>query len=175
MHWIKNTSKMNSEEWQLLEENERAIIAASQEHVPVSLNRIAEGLGLKVLAATLPPGVSGELRPSQTGHVIRVNRHDSKARQRFTVAHEIAHYLLHKEHIGDGISDDALYRSGLSDWREAQANRLAADIIMPADKVGAAYAREQGQSAEDAIERLAREFNVSKAAMKIRLEQLQGG
>ena len=52
-------------------------------------------------------------------------------RRRFTIAHEIAHFLLHRDKIGDQLSDDAMYRSSLSSDDERAANRLAADILMP--------------------------------------------
>ena len=49
-----------------------------------------------------------------SGYAIFVNKGDRyKTRQRFTIAHKIAHFILHREAIGDGIVDDALYRSGL--------------------------------------------------------------
>ncbi len=47
------------------------------------------------------------------------------------MAHGCAHSMLHREAIGGGICDDALYRSGLSNQPEHEANGLAADIPMP--------------------------------------------
>jgi Zn-dependent peptidase ImmA (M78 family) len=102
--------------------------------------------------------------------VIRINRHDAPVRQRFTVAHEISHYLLHREQIGSGIRDDVLYRSALSDAREAEANRLAADILMPESAVRAARERLRGMQDDEAVLELAQQFGVSEAAMKIRLK-----
>lgn len=99
--------------------SERNVVETHQRQVPVKVSSLAHELGLKILASTLPAGIAGELRPSGGRFVVRVNRHDSKGRQRFTVAHEVAHYLLHREHIGVGITDDVLYRSSLSDAREA--------------------------------------------------------
>jgi Zn-dependent peptidase ImmA (M78 family) len=88
------------------------------------------------------------------------------------VAHELAHFLLHSEHINKGISDDVLYRSSLSDRREAQANRLAADILMPDNLVlgSVEVAKEKGVG--DLVLFLAEQFSVSEGAMRIKLEQL---
>lgn len=149
---------------------ELAVIEKHRRDVPVKISTLAQDLGLKILSSTLPAGIAGELRPSGSGFVVRVNRHDSKGRQRFTVAHEIAHFLLHRDHIGVGITDDVLYRSSLSDAREAEANRLAAEILMPADSVRRKL--ESLKCAEARVVDLAESFQVSEAAMRIRLESL---
>ncbi|MFN7390175.1 MAG: ImmA/IrrE family metallo-endopeptidase [Brevundimonas sp.] len=136
----------------------------------MKLSAIARELGLQLKASTLPAGVSGEIRPDGAGgFVIKVNRHDSSRRQRFTIAHEIAHYLLHRDQIGMGISDDALYRSSLSDAREAEANRLAADLLMPANAVQVEVDNARQLQVEDIVAFVADKFEVSEAAMKIRL------
>lgn len=120
-----------SAEWRLLTATQIKTIQDHQQTFPVKIGSIAKELGLTVKTATLPAGVSGEIRCVDGAFTIRVNRHDVKERQRFTLAHEIAHFLLHRDKIGDGIVDDILYRSKLSDLLEVQANKLAADIIMP--------------------------------------------
>ncbi len=90
----------------------------------------------------------------------------------FTIAHEIAHYILHRELIGDGIVDDILYRSGLSDHLEAQANRLAADLIMPWPSLHKRIQELSDLKNEELYEQLAKDFEVSTTAMKIRLGKL---
>lgn len=163
---------MMSREWRTLKPEVRELVEKHHTDIPVKLAGIAKDLGLTLLASTLPVGVSGEIRPdsaSRSGYAIRVNRHDSSRRQRFTIAHEISHYLLHEDQIGDGITDDVLYRSSISDAREAQANRLAADILMPQALVSAWIDRARAMGVEDISTYLAERFDVSEAAMKIRL------
>jgi hypothetical protein len=160
---------MNYRDFGQLSNSHRVVIERAQEQFPVSLSAIAAGFGLKLVASTLRPGISGEIRPAGDGFVINVNRHDSPSRQRFTVAHEIAHFLLHRDQIGDGISDDVLYRSSLSDAREAEANRLAADILMPRKAVADRLRTEGGVASDDVVARLALAFGVSEIAMRIRL------
>jgi len=140
---------------------------------PIKLSRIADSLeGVRVVAAALPKGISGEIRPDSENpgaYLIKVNKNDSARRQRFTVAHELAHYLLHRDQIGDGIEDDVLYRSTLTDTREAQANRLAADLLMPDVLVSEWIDKAKSLKVEDVVGFLSDKFNVSPAAMKIRL------
>ena len=163
---------MTSREWSSLDEDIKLAMGAFQEVAPVKLSAIAKVLNLRVLSTVLPVGISGEIRPDTErpgNFVIRVNKADSSRRQRFTVAHEIAHFLLHRDHIGGGIRDDALYRSDLSDWREAQANRLAADLLMPDHLVTSWLRHSEVLRVDDTVAFLADKFNVSEAAMKIKL------
>ena len=158
-----------SPEWDGLEPGVRASIEAFQDAAPIRLSELARELGVQVKAATLAPGISGEIRPERDGFVIRVNRHDPPKRQRFTVAHELAHFILHREDIGEGIRDDVLYRSSLSDRREAEANRLAADILMPKTLLDDAREAAEEKGVGDIALYLADEFAVSEAAMRIKL------
>lgn len=161
-----------SREWDNLPEDVKATIRTHQDDLPIRLSALARDMGIELRAATLGVGISGEIRPSEndpTRFVIRVNRHDASRRQRFTVAHEIAHYLLHRDQIGSGLKDDVLYRSTLSDWREAEANRLAADILMPAALVREWLGNARLLQVEDVVGYLADRFDVSEASMKIKL------
>lgn len=160
---------MSTTEFARIAPNERAIVERHLASIPVKISEIARDLGVKLVASTLPAGVSGEIRPREGSFVVSVNRHDSPRRQRFTVAHEIAHFLLHRDQIGDGISDDVLYRSSLSDAREAEANRLAADILMPADIIRSSLAQRGGVATDELVANMAEEFGVSEVAMRIRL------
>lgn len=147
-------------------EDQMKTIERLQSRPPVPVIRIAKALGLRVYSV---PGwdddLSGMIKRSDDGtYEIYFNAGHSQVRQRFTVAHEIAHYVLHLDAIGDGITEDALYRSGLSNRQEAQANRLAADILMPWPLLDRLI-----DDGETNIERLATIFGVSKSAMSIRL------
>lgn len=141
---------------------------------PVKLGALADALGVKVLVANLQPGVSGQIRREEGHYVIRLNRHEARERQRFTLAHELAHFLLHRDLIDrslDGITDNVLYRSGAEERVEYEANRLAAEIVMPETLVRERLNSLGGRVTSSAIDALAEQFQVSKAAMEIRLQQ----
>lgn len=159
-------------EWRRVAEEHMSVIERYQNDVPVKIGAIAKDLGIIVKSATLAAGISGEIKEVADVVTIRVNRHDTKQRQRFTLAHEVAHFLLHRDKIGDGIVDDMLYRSSLSDALEAEANRLAADIIMPREKVQQIMTKRDGSKVEEKIEFLANLLEVSTTAIKIRLGKL---
>lgn len=151
---------------------ERQIVEAHTQEIPVKLGPLATDLGLNVRVGTLPPGISGEIRPMEGDpdrFIIRVNRHEKKERQRFTLAHEIAHYLLHRGLISSGLTDDIMYRSKLSDRYEVEANRAAAELLMPAAVIRRRVRENGGIVDEELAKRLANEFEVSLPAMKIRI------
>src|SRR5690348_3700946 len=65
---------------------------------PVPVDEIARMLGAEVRYSPGNDNVSGALVRSPQGIVIGVNSAQHFHRQRFTIAHELAHFLLH-----DGI------------------------------------------------------------------------
>lgn len=160
---------MFSREWHQLPEDTKKIIEEYIHNQPIKLGALAKELGLTVKVSSLSAGISGEIRPYENSFVIKINRHEAKTRQRFSLAHEISHYLLHRDIINNGIEDDVLYRSKLSDQREAEANRLAADLIMPWGQIKEKLEELNNLTIEEKIEVLANHFNVSQVAMRIRL------
>ena len=158
--------------WSSLSDERKKIITEHQSEFPIKIGALAKAFDITVKKSTLDAGVSGEIKKVNGKIVIRVNRHDVKERQRFTLAHEIAHYLLHEDKIGDGIVDDILYRSNLSDDLEAQANRLAADIIMPWTLIKKTLDRCSDLTPDQKIEKLATEAKVSPTAAKIRVGKM---
>jgi len=144
-------------------------IRSYQSSPPVDVKKMAEDLGLKIFDFDqMPMGASGKLYPDQksaAGWSIGVNVSDTYTRKRFTIAHEIAHFLLHSKDIRGGVIDDPLYRSEyLSGAQETQANKFAADILMPY-----ALLQQMAQKGIVQIDELARRFGVSTQAMSIRL------
>ena len=146
---------------------ELQVVSEFMKSVPVKVGELARALGLEVVVAPLASNISGSIEPRGEAYVIKVNRYEAKARQRFTIAHEIAHYLLHRDRISGGLVDSVLYRSKLASRLETEANRLAADIIMPRDAVDELILEKS--SALDAVGDLAERFNVSRQAAEIRL------
>jgi predicted transcriptional regulator len=148
------------------------VAAGFLDRAPVPLREMAAELGLSVnTEADLAPEISGQItrvrRAGGDRYHIDVNRRDSGVRRRFTLAHEIAHFLLHREYLDDELTDDRMYRSRLGDRMERQANRLAAQLLMPANLVRVAWSA----GARD-VAGLAGTFDVSAQAMEIRLGEL---
>lgn len=92
-----------------------------------------------------------------------------KSRYRFTVAHELAHWLLHRNAIAEG--EAALTEDGHSRM-ERQADYMASALLMPLNSVKRHFYSLRGkcQNREDYITAMAEHFVVSRQAMQIRLE-----
>ena len=147
------------------------IIAKHQAQAPVDVVAIANDLGINVWSMhSLSPAISGKIfrdpmNGGRSGFSIAVNADHALTRQRFTVAHEIAHFILHRNRLESGeLIDDAMYRSGLSSKEETAANRLAADILMPFSLI-----RSLMEAGIRDPQSLAFKLQVSPAAMYIRL------
>jgi Zn-dependent peptidase ImmA (M78 family) len=143
------------------------------QQTPVDLNGMAQAMGLEVLEDRgFSDEISGMIERRSDGKFrIRVNARHHPNRKRFTLAHEIAHYVLHRDLIGTGVTDNALYRSTtLSDSLESQANRYAAGLLMPEGLV-----RQKRREGMLSYAQMAEVFGVSPDAARIRLRELRVG
>jgi predicted transcriptional regulator len=150
------------------DESDLSIIRAHQKYAPVDVDSLANALGLQVRRVALETGIGGAIRRGPHGYEIYVNVTDHPRRQRFTIAHEIAHFILHRDMIGDGFNEDVMFRGPFGSAAETQANRLAADILMPHSLIRPLWVA----GARD-VREFARAFEVSPAAMEIRLESFK--
>ena len=97
----------------------------------------------------------------------------------FTLAHELAHVLLHRRelegavHVDRGsLRRDALAAEGV-DPIEIEANAFAAELLMPTHLLISALERHPlDLEDDDAVAALAKRFRVSDAAMRYRLNSL---
>lgn len=136
--------------------------------LPVKTRRIAEGLGIRVVADPFLDA-SGQVSISDGTPVIIYNNSEPLVRQRFTVAHEIGHLALgHLKGAKTLFRDPATNFSSASAGVEREANRFAADLLMPADVLRYSVVED---GITDVAE-LARLFNVSQVAMRYRLQNL---
>ena len=157
-----------------ISEAELKIIEKYLSEIPVKLGALANELGIAVFKTPMNPDISGLIQPSEhpsatSGYEIKLNKFEPSERQRFTLAHEIGHFLLHKNDIAHGIKDNVLYRSVLSDIKEREANKVASALIMPIHFVRMKYSEISQLTNDEKVEYLSKEFMVSKAAMQIKL------
>lgn len=165
--------RRRSLEWGRLQQGTIDLIQRHCEALPVKVSAICRDFGVRIVSAPLPARISGEIRPSASagaGFEIKVNRYEAEVRQRFTAAHELAHFLLHRDLINDGVVDSVLYRSKLSNAREAEANRLAADILMPYERLSDLGLTDVPFSITEAdVSEYAEIFKVSDVALRFRI------
>lgn len=147
---------------------------------PVDVLKIVETLGLNILETLLPDDTSGILEKSDNNKsTIFINKSHPLVRKRFTIAHEIGHYLLSSKN-GIYVDKSIFFRDGKSqqavDADEMIANCFAAELLMPKNFVKKALAKfiNNGfiDSGDDVVQKLAEEFKVSATAMSIKLQSM---
>lgn len=124
--------------------------------------------------------VSGILAINDGKGTIGYNLQHSKGRQRFTVAHELGHYVMHgktkkelfvdKDYIVKFRSNKKYSLTEIK--QEKEANAFAAALLMPKELVFKELYREQGLTENELIEFLAKRFEVSVPAMTYRISDL---
>jgi Zn-dependent peptidase ImmA (M78 family) len=155
---------------------------------PVPVEIIAEGIGALIVRNNFDGTESGFALRDGERIIIGVNTRTSRRRQRFSIAHEIGHVVLHP--LNALIVDHSVridWRDNVSslgtNQQEIEANAFGAALLMPetmviehAKKYISQMPRVPSGSStplrDDLISELAREFDVSTEAMGFRLIKL---
>jgi len=148
---------------------------------PVDVEKIAAAMGIDVTKMIFSKDeISGaiKMRGKQGVPIIVVNQNHCVERQRFTIAHEIGHFVLHAIDNMHVDSDNVYFRdsnasSTTTNIKEVQANQFAAEMLMPRglvikDLLGEFELKNNDVDAKT-IARLAKKYNVSQQAMMIRI------
>ena len=141
--------------------------------VPVDVVEIANAYEINVYVANLNNEISGAIRYNQETKKfeILVNKNNAEVRQRFTIAHELGHYFLHREILKNKeVHIDALYRSETqtditTKEQEKEVDYFAGALLMNRmviDKLNENYT----------VAELAKILKVSSSAMAVRLDIL---
>jgi Zn-dependent peptidase ImmA (M78 family) len=151
--------------------------------VPVPIGVVAQRLGLATEAVVLKEDTSGMLVVEGNVGAIGYNASHAPVRQRFTIAHEIAHYVLHakKKNQRSRVFIDRYVtfrrdeKSAKGDDREeVEANQFGAALLAPRILVQQEIQKhELDLDDDDDIVFLAKRFQMSPAAMTNRLANLR--
>jgi len=98
---------------------------------PLDVERLADALGLVVLYESLDESISGYLEKSLQGWKIGVSAYQHPTRQKFTIAHELAHYVLHRDMQAKFEDEPFARRTGSGNQMERDADQFAAELLMP--------------------------------------------
>lgn len=153
--------------------------------LPIRVDAVAKALHVEIRYELFGEDLSGVLVKEGDRKVIGVSSSHAITRQRFTIAHELGHLVL--EHNGEVFVDKTLRnqamvirRDGKSslgvDAEEIEANRFAAELLMPADliaeQVAKTLAKKSKLTPDELVQGLAQAFEVSPQAMGYRLTNL---
>ena len=154
---------------------------------PVGINVLARSLGLDLVKQDADDSISGMLinQGDGKGGIIGVNRSHHPNRQRFTIAHEIGHFLLqhyqgvHFDGANTGLQIN--FRNDRSttgeDIFEREANLFAAEILMPRRLLEADLSKIKNpvslvDANDKTLKDLAKKYQVSVRAITYRLSYL---
>lgn len=146
-----------------------------QQETPAQVEKLCARLGIECIGQNLRDDISGYIeRLNDHKYRIVYNSNHSEVRRRFTIAHELGHYYLHRAILGNGTGDSKAYRSDVPGHtnpkirtkEEREANSFAADLLMPKNKI------EQWKTEGDNFSSVRQKLNVSEAALRFRLQNL---
>jgi len=164
---------------------EQLLIDAKINKPPVPVDELIRRQGLSIARKRLDDDTSGfvYIDAKTKANVIGLNISHSKTRQRFTLAHELGHFLLHKR-IGSTLHVDEKdifvrfrdqHSSDGSDLEEREANTFAAELLMPLNFLGRDIKHlKDGLSFSDetVVRDLSSRYGVSLHALSFRLMNL---
>ncbi|RJP28010.1 MAG: ImmA/IrrE family metallo-endopeptidase [Candidatus Omnitrophota bacterium] len=152
---------------------QKALKEAQVNAPPVDVNKILNGLRINFLPYSFPDKVSAILLKDNNMLVIGVNKNHPPNRQRFSIAHEIGHYLLgHYKEIFVDTAEISEGRFEAADEehnkvQEQEANYFAGELLMPSDMLKKDFLKLKN------VEEIAKLYQVSKEALWIRLLKLK--
>lgn len=141
--------------------------------LPIDVVRIANMLDIEVQRLPLEKGTDGLLVKDEAYGKFKavIDSNASIHRARFTLAHEIGHYIKDYQHFpAEEVAGIVQRRDDMSsfgtDQDEVWANKFAAYLLMPSSIVKQMWAD------NTPVEKMAEAFNVSIASLGHRLENL---
>jgi Zn-dependent peptidase ImmA (M78 family) len=169
---------------QIREQVESLLARHKITRAPVPVERVVRELGIEIKLNEVDDDLSGFLVRDTTSKraVIGANKSHHPHRQRFTIAHELGHFLLHEGqtvHLDQNrIAFTVNLRNTESakgeDNDEREANLFAAELLMPV-----AFLREdlRGKDLDllgdsEFLSKLAEKYKVSSQALTFRLTYL---
>ena len=153
--------------------------------VPVEIVRLCRSMGFSIFRQKLSSNtcgyiaVDGELKDRLgTDRIIVVNGDESSKRRRFTVAHELAHFLFDFDpNEIEFYNAFEIYHNVSDDPKEIRASRFAAELLMPAaeftEAYNKAYAAHDGSSEQfyETVQDLSDIFLVPPKAVELRIKK----
>ena len=161
---------------------EKLVAEHCANRLPVNIEKIIQKLGLLYKEHDLGANVSGVLFIENGQGIIGFNSGESNVRKRFTLAHELGHFILHrfdKELFVDQKKFKVMFRDEMSSTgeikQEREANAFAAALLMPKSLLIREIQKlpfDLADEDEDVVSKLAQKFEVSTQAMAFRMANL---
>ena len=148
---------------------EQILEAVGIREAAVDVHRVAEFLGFTVIEFDFPDATAGLTFIEGEVKTIGVNSKHARVRQRFSIGHELGHYLMGHENYDHGATYVEERPSFLDPQhrQEVEANEFSAQLLMPPTMLK----RDVSEIGLDSAA-LAKRYEVSEQAMWIQLIDL---
>lgn len=149
--------------------------------LPVPVEKIAKALGIQIRFSPLDDELSGMIYIKDGVPIIGVNSLHHPNRQRFTIAHEIAHFKLHHDIISQEVHVDKKFAVLMRDSTsktgensiEVQANRFAAELLIPQSLLEKEIEGKIFDIEDDTLfDTIAKKFKVSRQMLEHRIRNM---
>lgn len=140
-------------------------------HAPIDIKKIANLLGFEIVPFDFPDTISAVIRINGVAKAIGVNKNHPETRQRFSIAHELGHYLSGHEnftHEKKIVVDPERKYLDPQFRDEQEADDFAAELLMPESML-----KKDALEKDIEISDLAKKYDVSEQAMLIQLVNLK--
>ena len=135
--------------------------------IPINVDEVARKLGFIITEADLPETTDSVVYISKQGKVIGINKDRSRQRKRFSIAHEIGHFIGGHDDYSHEKEFSVAELSNQIDPQsryEMEANEFAAELLMPKH-----FLEKEFKAWGLDVRKLAHCFEVSEQAMWIQL------
>ena len=148
--------------------------------IGIDIQKLIRMLGVNLISKKFTEDISGLFVMTEENiPIISYNSEDNEVRKRFTMAHELGHFILHSKDQSFFIdkSPKVFFRNSVSTtgekFMEREANSFAAALLMPSHLISSELATcTSFGNEDDTIFHLARRFMVSQQALAFRLSNL---
>jgi Zn-dependent peptidase ImmA (M78 family) len=160
------------------EEVARKLLDRFGQQLPIDIEALIKAHNIAIRRQELEESISGMLVIKDGRVIIGVNENHHPNRQRFTLAHELGHFLLHRSVSSIFVDASTIFfrdstSSDGSKAQEIEANAFAGELLMPAKQIREAINNQPLDAFDEgAVRRLAVQFGISSQALTIRLTRL---
>lgn len=152
-------------------------------NIPIPVDRIAKKLGAIIRYSPMDnEELSGMIFVKNGIPIIGINALHHPNRQRFTIAHELGHLVLHRDEIEREVHVDTKFLGLMRDQKSAEgiddieieANSFASELLMPLNIINQVIDEVVGDQVLDIesdplLDKIASKFKVSRQAMQLRI------
>ena len=126
---MRTTEIYRNDSYKLLEDNNLL-------NLPIDLDALAKKLNIDVNYSILKSDISGKINYNVVDDkaIIYINSNEYELRQRFSLAHELSHYIYDINFSEDAEiedNDQTLFRNDIINPIENRANKYAEKLLMP--------------------------------------------